>query len=106
VAKDVERKYCYVKVHVRGKDVVVAACDENLVGTVIEEGDLRLEVKEEFYKGERIPLSMLGEYLRRGTIINLLGNDVVSEAAKYNPILMIAAIRIGGVLHVQWIRKT
>ena len=98
-------KYCYVKVHIRGEDVVVAACDEELVGKVLEGHGLRVEVSEKFYKGERIPLSALRHYLRRGTIINLLGNDVVREAAKESPVLLLAAVEIGGVLHVQWIRR-
>ena len=100
-----ERDYCYVKVHFSGKDVVVAACDRELIGKTIEGKGIRLVVKEEFYKGELIPLGELNDYIARGTIINLLGNKVVREAAKKAPILLDTAIEIGGVLHVQWVRR-
>ena len=93
--------YCYVKVHRRGKDTIVAACDEELLGRVLDHCGVRIEVKESFYKGVRIPLDRLNEYLREATIVNLLGNGVVREAAKVNRVIMDAAVRVGGVLHVQ-----
>jgi len=94
-------KWCYVKVHRRGKDVLVAVCDEELLGSEIRAGDLRLCIREEFYGGERIPLSQLKEYLREATIVNAIGNDVVKELAKWVDVVMDAAVELGGVLHVQ-----
>lgn len=91
--------------HKRGKDVVVAICDEDLLGSEIRAGSLRLRVGEEFYGGERIPLSSLREYLRDATIVNAIGNDVVEELAKWVDVVMDAAVELGGVLHVQLLLK-
>ena len=96
---------CYVKVHKKGKDVVVAACDMQLLGKTLKKGLVKFFVKPSFYGGELIPLNKLAEYIEMGTIVNLVGNDVVKEASKRWPILMKGAIEIGGVLHVQWIKR-
>ncbi|HDD33959.1 MAG: DUF424 domain-containing protein [Thermoprotei archaeon] len=94
-------KWCYIKVHRRGKDVLVAVCDEELLGSEIRAGSLRIRIREEFYGGRRIPLSQLREYLRGATIVNAIGNDVVRELAKWVDVVMDAAVELGGVLHVQ-----
>lgn len=96
--------YCYVKVHERGKEVLVAICDEELLGKTITVGDIVIEVKPEFYRGERVEVSRIHEYIERGTVINLIGNNVVKEAAKRNKILMDAAVEFNGILHVQIVK--
>ena len=96
-----EERWCYVKVHRKGRDVLVAVCDEALLGREIQAGDLKLRVKEEFYGGVRVRVSEIASYLEEATIVNALGNDVVSELAKLIEVVMDAAVDIGGVLHVQ-----
>jgi len=96
--------YCYVKVHRKEKEILVAICDEEILGRVIEAGDLRIEVKPEFYKGERIEVDRIHEYIERGTVINLIGNKVVKEAAKKIKVIADAAIEFNGILHVQIVK--
>lgn len=99
-----EEKYCYIKIHKRGKEKIIAICDEELLGKILKDEKLQIEVKAEFYGGEKVPLSEIYKYISDATVINLLGNSVVAELAKNNSLIMDAAIRIGGVLHVQLIR--
>ncbi|HFC49365.1 MAG TPA: DUF424 family protein [Thermofilum sp.] len=96
---------CYVKMHKRGKDTVIAACDEHLLGKTLRKGLIKFVIKPSFYGGKLIPLNELVEYVEKGTIINLVGNAVVKEASKRWPILIDGAVEIDGVLHVQWIRR-
>jgi len=102
--KNREEKYCYIKIHKRGKEKIVAICDEILLGKVLEDKNMRVEVKREFYGGQRVKLSEIYKCISDATVINLLGNDVVTELAKDNRLILDAAIRIAGVLHVQLIR--
>ena len=95
------QRYCYVKIHQRGNEVIVAACDEELLGRTIYHGDLKIQISESFYKGKKIPLEYIVDYIKRGTIINLIGNNVVDEVSKSIPIISDAAIEIGGIKHVQ-----
>ena len=43
----------YVKIHHSGDRVVIAICDEELIGKKISEGALVLNISERFYKGEK-----------------------------------------------------
>ncbi|MEM0023093.1 MAG: DUF424 family protein [Thermofilaceae archaeon] len=97
--------WCYVKVHRQGGDMLVAVCDEELLGRELDTGSFKLPIRPEFYAGERVPLDRLWEYLEGATMINAFGDRVVSELAKRIPIINLAAVRIGGVLHVQLILR-
>ncbi len=81
--------------------MIVAICDEELLGRVLEEGELRLEVSRDFYGGKRVPISLIHQFISEGTVINLIGNKVVREASKRNKLILDVAIKVGGVLHVQ-----
>lgn len=42
----------YLKIHNMGSEIMVAACDRKLIGKTFSEGELRIYVSKEFYKGE------------------------------------------------------
>ncbi len=99
-------KWCYVKVHRSGNDVVVAVCDEELLGRELDLGAFKVRVSAEFYGGERIPLSELWSYIGGGaTVVNAFGEGVVSELGKRIPSVKLAAVNVGGVPHVQLVLK-
>jgi len=98
-------KWCYIKMHKSGKDVVVALCDEDLLGRSLRAGRFLIHIKEEFYGGEKIPVSQIGYYIKGATIVNAIGNNVVAELARIISAVKYAAVEIGGVLHVQLLLK-
>ena len=100
-----EEGWCYVKVHRQGNDVVVAICDEELLGAVIECKGLRIPISKEFYGGQRVPISQLWEYIGEATIVNAFGNRVVKALAERVKVVLDAAVELGGVLHVQLVLK-
>ena len=71
---------------------------------MLEDEKFKIEVKPEFYGDKKIPISEIYKYINDATVINLLGNDVVKELARNNNLILDAAIKVGGVLHVQLIR--
>lgn len=93
-----------VKVHRRGSDILIAACDEVLLGKKLKEGQLRLEVSEEFYGGDGGDEAMLLNRLSAATMANLVGQEVCRIAAEHGFIDMDCVISIEGVPHAQMVR--
>jgi hypothetical protein len=93
-----------LKRHSCGHELLVAACDEVLLGKTFEEGELRLEVSESFYGGEKVDARMLVEVLYLATIGNLVGRETVGAAAEAGLVDPGCVIRVKGVPHAQIVR--
>lgn len=91
----------YVKVHRSGGETIVAVCDEELLGRELREGKLRIHISREFYGGVLVDVDEVYAYIRNATMANVFGDEAVNALAKRYPALMDAAVRLGGVLHVQ-----
>ncbi|WP_297073374.1 DUF424 domain-containing protein [Thermococcus sp.] len=91
----------YVKVYRVQGEVLLAACDEELLGKTFREGELKLEVKERFYKGELVEEEKLEELLEEATIANLTGERCVSKAIELGYVNPERVLRIEGVPHAQ-----
>ncbi|MFP4115769.1 MAG: DUF424 domain-containing protein [Candidatus Aenigmatarchaeota archaeon] len=83
---------------------VLAACDEELLGEVLEDRKLTFEVKERFYGGEKIDKEGLLEKANESTIINAVGNKTVSFFVKKNFFDEDQVLEIDGVKHAQMVR--
>jgi hypothetical protein len=72
----------YVKVHDGESGKVVAACDKELVGKILEEGDkfLDLDTYRNFYVGEISEEGKLKENLAEFASANLVGSKSVGVA--------------------------
>jgi uncharacterized protein len=93
-----------VRVHRHGMELVVAACDKELLGRTLREGELRLVVSESFYQGEDCDEELLVNRLSLATIANLVGKKTVAIAAKHQFISDDGVILIAGVPHAQMVR--
>ncbi len=83
-------------------EVVVAVCDEELIGKKLRVSTrTTVEVAEVFYKGVLIFDSEMIEYIRKGTIVNIVGEKAVSTAIKYGLAKKESIIYIDGVPHLQ-----
>lgn len=89
-----------MRIHRTGKEIIIAACDANLVGKVFREGELRLEVSS-FYDGPEVDQGELKRHLKRATIANFVGQKVVSIAIEEGYVDKNCVIRIDGVPHAQ-----
>jgi len=94
----------YMKLHKKGNDVVLAVCDEELLGKYFTDGKLRLHIKEDFYGGSKVGREELLKALKEATIINAVGERSVSIVIGDNNVLKEAIIRICGIPHVQLIK--
>lgn len=94
----------YAKVYRKHGEILIAACDEDIIGLTFSEGEICLEIKKEFYKGEIIETEKLAFLLSEATIANLTGNHTVNTAIKYGFIDGNNVLEISGVKHAQMIK--
>ncbi len=93
-----------LKVYNTRDEVMVAACDAELLGKNFEEGDYQLQVAPEFYKDLQVNKETFLAHLGQATIINLVGKRVIDYAIEAGVIDEGGVIKISGVPHAQVFR--
>ncbi len=88
----------------QGRHVIVAACDAELLDKSLQYGKIKFIVRKDFYGGSRVFLEEAIEIMKIGTIINLVGKQIVNGALKHGLVHPNAIINIAGVPHVQIMR--
>ncbi len=89
-----------MKIYRQSGEVVVAACDAELLGETFEEGEMVLKVTS-FYDGFACSEEELVVNLRAATSANLVGKKVIEAAVSAGFIDENCIIVIGGVPHAQ-----
>ena len=84
-----------------GNVSVLAVCDRELLGKVLEEKDIYFEVRESFYKGKEIDAKKLKKLMGEFDNINIVGEKAVGVAVSGNFASEENVIRIKKVPHVQ-----
>lgn len=93
-----------IRVIQQGREVLVAACDKEVLGRTLREGELKLQVSRDFYEGEEGGEEMLVSRLKMATMANLVGERCCAIAAKHDFIDEECVLRIQGVPHAQMVR--
>ena len=93
-----------MRIHRHGNEVLVAACDRRLLGHVLSEGDIRLEVNPQFYEGEDASDELLLNRLDNATMANLVGGRTVGLAIRHGIIDEECILYIDGVPHAQMVK--
>ena len=91
----------WIKEYLTQGDILLAACDEDIMGETFCEGDLQLMVSESFYGGDKVSKEDFIVQLKNATIVNLVGKDVISIALSLELISEDGIIEIAGVPHAQ-----
>jgi len=92
-----------LKIRRVGGEVVVSVCDAELIGKEFREGEVRLKVSEEFYRGREASVSECLKAMREATIGNLVGS-IVEVAVREGLIDPSRVLRVEGVPHAQFVR--
>ena len=90
-----------VKVHETAKGAVIGACDIELLGKRLSDGELKLHISEEFYFGKRSSLEELVKLLEGCLTANLVGEKTVKAYCKANPEAEECIIVVDGIPHLQ-----
>lgn len=91
----------FVRIHTHGNEAILAACDEDILGMTFEGDGVRIRVSEAFYKGESVTPEAFVERMKSVTIMNLVGEEVVSLAIAEGRVSPDNVMEIGGVKHAQ-----
>ena len=93
-----------IKIYKQGNDILIGACDEELIGKKFIDGKLQIDVTKEFYGGRIISIESLIQYLKEATIANLVGKNTVECAIKIGLINPKCVLKIKGIPHAQMVR--
>jgi hypothetical protein len=94
----------YVKIMARGRDRVVAVCDEEILGETLEGGRVPFKVSEGFYKGTLGEIDEAIVAMRQATICNIVGKAIVEAAIECNIVHERAVIYFGNIPHAQIVK--
>lgn len=88
-----------VKVIKQGRDILVAACDPELLGKTLKFGEIDFPVRRDFYEGQLLTVEETLHEIRNGTTVNLLGEKVVGHALREGLVHPEAVLYVSGVPH-------
>jgi len=91
----------YTNVRRSQKEILVTACDKEILGKKFSEGDVYLKVSKGFYEGDLVSIKELSKLLSNATIANLTGNRVVEEAINLGFVEKEHVMEVSGVKHAQ-----
>lgn len=91
----------WVKEYTTQGEILLAACDDDILGKTFCEGELQLVVSQSFYGGEKITKENFILQIKKATIINLVGEVVIKIALDLGLIAREGIIEIDGIPHAQ-----
>jgi len=94
----------YANVRRWEQKVLLAVCDADLLGTVLRDGRIVFEVREDFYKGPKISVEEAIDLIGQSTIVNMVGKNIVGKALEKGLVHPQAILKISGVPHAQIIK--
>ena len=94
----------YANLQKRGKCILLAACDVELLGKILKEGKIVFHVNEKFYKGTKVTVEEAVELMKQCTIVNMVGKKIVKKAIEAGLVHPEAVLLIEGIPHAQIVR--
>lgn len=89
--------YVYVRIYNHGDNVIVAVCDEELLGLTFREGDVILDVSREFFGGSKIPIDEVAPLLSKATSAIIIGSKSVNKALEAGFVHPSAIMSVKGI---------
>jgi len=99
-----ETALVYANVRRWEQNVLLAVCDADLLGTVLRDGRIVFEVREDFYKGLKISVEEAIDLINQSTIVNMVGKNIVGKALEKGLVHPQAILKISGVPHAQIVK--
>jgi hypothetical protein len=102
----VETPKVYVKIHRFNGEVLVAVCDEDVLGVLISDPvrKTRLYIDPVFYKGDLVSIDRALEVLKTSTQANLVGSNIVDAAIRAGLVDPGAVLSVGNVKIAIYVR--
>jgi len=93
-----------MKTYKREAGLLVAVCDEELVGKTLKSGDLNVNISTHFYKDKQVGADAVLDALRGSFAGNFFGKKAVQLAIKAGVVSAHGVKKIAGIPHAQFIR--
>lgn len=87
----------YIKVHYRNEIETIACCDEVLLNQILKEGNLKIEIKSQFFGEELISIEDAIEILKHSCSFNIVGEKIIDHAIEHKIISKDGVLKINGV---------
>ncbi|WP_049969374.1 DUF424 domain-containing protein [Haladaptatus cibarius] len=84
--------------------LLVAVCDDDVLGETFEAGDVSFTVSEEFYGGDEVDESEVVDSLTRASVANIVGTEAVSLAIEKGFIDEESVLDLDSTKHAQFLR--
>ena len=84
--------------------LLVAVCDQDVLGETFEEGEISLTVTEEFYSGQEADAEQVIESLARADVANIVGTRAVELAVEEGFVDEGCVLDVGETRHAQLLR--
>ncbi|WP_255169231.1 DUF424 domain-containing protein [Natrononativus amylolyticus] len=84
--------------------LLVALCDDDVLGQTFESGEFSLTVTEEFYGGETVDETAAVDSLQRAAVANIVGTRAVDLAIEADIVDEANVLEIGSTVHAQFLR--
>jgi len=84
--------------------LLVAVCDDDVLGETFEGGEVSLTVTEEFYGGETVDEQAVIESLARASVANIVGREAVELAVREGFVDEANVLDVGSTRHAQFLR--
>lgn len=84
-----------------GNDTLLAICDAGIVGKRFGDGEIEIHISEDFYSEKECKDKEAVRLAKEATIINAVGNDIVSLLINEKIVSKSNVLRVGDVLHAQ-----
>ncbi|MCO5384115.1 MAG: DUF424 domain-containing protein [Methanosarcina barkeri] len=94
----------YLKIYKNREHVLVAACDKEVLGKTLKNGNTVVDISRAFYEGEYVSEEELRKALQNATTANIFGEKTIKCAIEYGLIDKDSVILIDGVPHAQIFR--
>lgn len=100
-SEEVGKGMIILKKHRTKSGLIVALCDDDIVGKKFSENDAVLDLSSDFYKGEKKGDDEVLETCKNAYIINAVGNYAVSFLIKNDFVNEKNVIKVSGIPFVQ-----
>jgi hypothetical protein len=90
-----------VKLHKKDKRTIVAVCDKDLIGKLLEESGKQLDLRSDFYKGEERSVQEIGDLMRNADGVNLVGEEAIALGLQEGVIEKEQVMKVKGIPHAQ-----
>ena len=87
--------------HIKEGRLVLALCDDDILGKIFEEGKKILDLSSKFYKGEKHSEEEILKYLKESYVVNAAGEKTILFLIKNNLVEKESVKKINNIPYAQ-----